>query len=99
MEPPTNNPLHEAIVSFGLGLAAYFARHAMSKDRYPWVVLLGRFFAAGITAVFAGWAVEGLGIEKQNLRYAIVGCLSYASPEVLFYVLATVRKKGDAIIK
>jgi hypothetical protein len=99
MDQPPPHPLHEAVVSFGLGLAAYFARHAMSKDRYPWLILLGRFFAAGITAVFAGWAVEGMGVEKQNLRYALVGCLSYASPEVLFYVLALVRKKGDAIVK
>ena len=99
MEPTPSGPIQEACVSFALGLVAYFARHVMSKDRYPWMILLGRFVAAGITAVFAGWAVEGLGIEKQSLRYALVGCLSYASPEVLFYVVAIVRKRGDSMIK
>lgn len=93
-----NRYIVDAATSAGLGFLAASARHAMTNNKQSWKVVAARTFAAMITAIFAGFAADSL-VQSESLRYAIVGGVSYAAPEVLGFLLALVNKKGNEITK
>lgn len=86
--------LVDAGMSAGLGFMAAAARHAMATSKVSWKQVIARTFAAMVTAIFAGFAAKAL-IEAETLRYAVVGGVSYAAPEVLTYLLKFVNRKGN----
>jgi len=88
--------LTDASTYGGLGALAIFARWLISPNKPNWVKTLSGMGAASITAIFVGFAADAT-IESVKLRWAIVGGISYATPEVLGYVLAYVRKQGDKL--
>jgi len=90
--------LIDAATSASLGFAAAAARHAMATHKMKWGEVIGRTFAAMVVAVFAGFAADSL-VEAESLRYAIVGGVSYAAPEVLSFLLKFVNKKGNEFTK
>ena len=89
--------ISDAATSAGLGAAAAAARHAMSTNKIPWKQAAGRTFAAMVTAVFAGFAAKAM-VDNESLRYAIVGGVSYAAPEVLTWLIKFVNKKGNEFV-
>lgn len=90
------NILADASTYGGLGALAILARWLVSPNKPNWVKLLCGMGAASITAVFVGFAADAT-IESTKLRWAIVGGISYATPEVLAYVLAYVRRQGEKL--
>lgn len=90
--------LADAATSAALGFLAAAARHAMASNKQSWKTVIGRTFAAMVTAVFAGFAADAM-VEAESLRYAIVGGVSYAAPEVLGYLLGFINRKGDELTK
>ena len=93
-----NETANDILTSAGLGAAAAAARHAMAEKKVPWRTVFLRTFAASVTAGFVGFAADAL-IEQESLRYAAIGAVSYAAPEVLGYLLKLVNKKGEEITK
>jgi fructose-specific phosphotransferase system IIC component len=90
--------LIDAATSASLGFAAAAARHAMATHKMKWSEVIGRTFAAMVVAVFAGFAADSL-VEAESLRYAIVGGVSYAAPEVLSWLIKFVNFKGEKLSK
>lgn len=88
----------DAITSAGLGFLAAAARHAMTTNKQSLKIVAARTFAAMITAIFAGFAADAL-VQSESLRYAIVGGVSYAAPEVLGFLLGFVNRKGNELTK
>lgn len=92
----TQGLLTDASTYGGLGALAILARWLISPNKPGWVKLVCGMGAASITAIFVGFAADAT-IESVKLRWAVVGGLSYATPEVLTYVLAYVRKYGEKL--
>lgn len=90
------NMLKDIATSAGLGGLAITARHMIEKEKRSWVEVAGRTGAAMIAAIFVGFAADAY-VEHESLKYAAIGALSYAAPEVLSYLLAFVNKKGGSI--
>ena len=95
---PSGGPsiLVDASTYGGLGALAILARWLISPNKPGWFRLICGMGAASITAVFLGFAADAT-IESVKLRWAVVGALSYATPEVLGYVVSYVRNKGDSL--
>ena len=87
----------DAAVSGGLGLGAAIARHLLSLERHSWGCLMRRLFVASFTAALVGLGVRDL-IDSEGLRFAAAGAMAFAAPEVLDYLLAYIRKKGQKAV-
>lgn len=90
------NMLKDIATSASLGGLAITARHMIEKEKRSWVEVAGRTGAAMIAAIFVGFAADAY-VEHESLKYAAIGALSYAAPEVLSYLLAFVNRKGKSL--
>ena len=87
----------EMVKFMPIGAAAMLSRIILSEEKVHWIWILRRMFAASICAVLSGLALTDY-IQSESLRLAAVGCLSYASPEVMSAVVRWVKAKGDTEI-
>jgi putative flippase GtrA len=90
-----NGKMLDDVAKFApLGAAAMLARCLMSTEPVSVGWIARRMIAAAVTSVIAGFATQDY-IHSEGLRYAAVGCLGYASPEVMDYVLRYIKAKGE----
>jgi hypothetical protein len=98
--PPASNPedyqqaVKDGVIASALGSAAMVARLLLSTEPVSLGWVIRRILAAAITAAFVGWAVAEH-IQSIPLRFAAVGASGYAAPEVLDYLLAYLKARGD----
>jgi len=95
--PETSSIWIDASVSGALGLGAAIARHLLATERHAWGCLVRRLFVASFTAAMVGLGVSDL-IDSEGLRFATAGAAAFAAPEVLDYLLAYIRKKGQKAV-
>jgi hypothetical protein len=67
----------DAAVSGALGILAGLVRWLMASDPQSLGCILRHLLVAGITAAFAGLAVQDL-IDSEGLRFAAAGSTGYA---------------------
>jgi hypothetical protein len=96
LDPSHNEMIKDVATSAGLGGLAITARHMIERDKRSWVEVAGRTGAAMIAAIFVGFAADAY-VDNESLRYAAIGALSYAAPEVLTYLVAFINKKGKKL--
>jgi hypothetical protein len=90
-----NGKMLDDVAKFApLGAASMLARILMSQEPVSFGWILRRMIAAAVTSVIAGFATQDY-IHSEGLRYAAVGCIGYASPEVMDYVLRYIKAKGE----
>jgi len=87
----------EMVKFMPIGAAAMLSRIILSEEKVHWVLIIKKMFAASVCAVVSGLALTDY-IQSYSLRMAAVGCLSFASPEVISFIVKWVKTKGDTEI-
>lgn len=89
---PEPSPLWiDAAASGGLGILAGLVRWLMATEPQSFGTIVRHLLVAGITAAFAGLAVQDL-IDSEGLRFAAAGSTGYAG--VALWDLAAQKLKG-----
>ena len=83
------------VISMSMGGSAMIARQLLSTDKPTWGYLLRSTFAACITAFFTNYACKDY-VQSESLRVCCCGVAGFASPEILNYLLAYIKAKGQA---
>lgn len=81
----------DAAISGGLGILAGLVRWLMSSDPQTLGCTFRHLLVAGVTAMFAGLAVQDL-IDSEGLRFAAAGSTGYAG--VALWDLAAQRLRA-----
>lgn len=88
---PTPTLWADAAVSGALGILAGLVRWLMATDPTSLGCVIRHLLVAGITAAFAGLAVQDL-ISSEGLRFAAAGSTGYAG--VALWDMAASKVKG-----
>lgn len=90
----TNDSLKQGVIAGSLGASAMIARQLLSTDRPSWGTIVRSCLAASITAYFVNFASREH-VTSESLRVCCCGIAGFASPEILNYLLAYIKAKGQ----
>ena len=94
---PAPPPLPESInlgdLSLGvaIGSASWMVRYLCSTEKHSLGYIARRVATAGLTSLLVGSAVKGY-LSSDSIAFAAAGAAGYASPELVDYALAWLRK-------
>lgn len=91
---PTPSIWVDAAMSGALGVLAGVVRWLMSQDPQSLGCIARHLFVAGVTAAFAGLAVQDL-IASEGLRFAAAGSTGYAGVFLWDAVSAKIKSLVD----
>ena len=90
---PEEIPISLRDIGFGviIGSASWLIRYLCSTDRQTVGYNLRRTAIAGLTSLLVGMATKGY-FNSEAIGFAAAGCAGYASPELVDWALAWLKK-------